>query len=143
MSELVEPLAAQAGASGALAKAVLAKAAAAKKAKKAIEKNLARTMIAIVLRNQDPADDTQTPDNTQTLIDGIPGAEAAIGAPIRRRLGVPQRGGLIIAPTGKSTEPDLSRRGSRSVACELFTFDGDRAGADGTGEIIARTPRLR
>ena len=140
MNELVEPLAAQAGASGVFAVDGLPKEAAAKKAKKAkantaAQKNLARTTSAIVLRNQDPADDIQI------RIDRIPGA-VATGAPMRRRMRAAPEGELI-ASKGKSAGPDPIRRGIRSMAGELFRLDGDRAGADRMGEIIARTPPLR
>src|SRR3954471_4347600 len=127
MNELVEPLAAQAGANGALAVDALPKVAAAKRKKKAEAKtateNLA-TMIAIVLR--DPADDIQI------LIDRIPSAKATVGAPMRHCVRAAPRGDLI-APKGKSTEPELSRRGLRSMPGELFKFGGDRAGADPMG----------
>ena len=117
MDELIEQLAAKAG----------------------IEKAIAGRTIGIILgflRNEGPA------DKVQALIDEIPGAEAAIGAPSSGGL-VGMVGGGLMALGSKLMGLGLSMSEIQSVARELFKLGRDKIGADQMGAIIAGTPGLR
>jgi hypothetical protein len=88
------------------------------------------------LRNEGPS------DKVQGLIDGIPGAEAAIsafgnGGGLGRLMG----GGLMAVGT-KLMGLGLGMNEIQNVARELFRFGRDKIGADQMGEIIAATPGL-
>ena len=104
-----------------------------------IENAVAEKTIGIILgflRSEGPS------DKVQSLIDKIPGAEAAsaassAGGGLGRLMG----GGLMALGTR------LMGLGSgmgeiQSVARELFKFGRDTIGADRMGEIIAGTPGL-
>jgi hypothetical protein len=88
------------------------------------------------LRSEGPA------DKVQTLIDRIPGAEAAIaasgnGSGLGRLMG----GGLMALGT-RLMGLGLGISQIQSVAGELLRFGRDKIGADQMGEIIAGTPGL-
>ena len=108
-------------------------------AKVGIDNVVAEKTIGIILgflRNEGPA------DKVQSLIDKIPGAEAAItgssgGGGLSRLMG----GGLMALGT-KLMGLGLGMGEIQSVARELFRFGRDRIGADQMGEIIAGTPGL-
>jgi hypothetical protein len=92
--------------------------------------------ILAFLRSEGPS------DKVQTLIDKIPGAEAAItasssGNGLSRLMG----GGLMALGT-KLMGLGLAINQIQSIARELFRFGRDRIGADQMGEIIAGTPGL-
>ena len=108
-------------------------------AKAGIDNAVAEKTIGIILgflRNEGPA------DKVQSLIDKIPGAEAAItvssgGGGLSRLMG----GGLMALGT-RLMGLGLGMGEIQSVARELFRFGRDRIGADQMGEIIAGTPGL-
>ncbi|MCK1340769.1 hypothetical protein ACVWZZ_007279 [Bradyrhizobium sp. LM6.10] len=88
------------------------------------------------LRNEGPS------DSVQTLIDHIPGAEAAIeasrsGGGLSRLMG----GGLMAVGT-RLMGLGLGMSEIQNVARELFRFGRDKIGADQMGKIIAGTPGL-
>jgi hypothetical protein len=88
------------------------------------------------LRNEGPS------DSVQTLIDHIPGAEAAIeasrsGGGLSRLMG----GGLMAVGT-RLMDLGLGMSEIQNVARELFRFGRDKIGADQMGKIIAGTPGL-
>ena len=117
MDELIGQLAVKAGIDGAVA-----------------EKTIG--IILGFLRNEGPSDEVQS------LIDTIPGAEAAITASgssggFSRLMG----GGLMALGT-RLMALGLGIGEIQSVARELFRFGRDRIGADQMGEIIAGTPGL-
>jgi hypothetical protein len=117
MDELIGQLAVKAGIDGAVA-----------------EKTVG--IILGFLRNEGPS------DKVQSLIDTIPGAEAAIaasssGGGLSRWMG----GGLMALGT-RLMALGLGMSEIQSVARELFRFGRDRIGADQMGEIIAGTPGL-
>jgi hypothetical protein len=117
MDELIERLAAKAG----------------------IDRAVAGKTIGIILgflRNEGPA------DKVQALIDKIPGAEAAIEAPIGGGLVGLMGGGLMVLGS-KLMGLGLGMGEIQSVARELFKFGRDKIGADQMGEIIAGTPQVR
>src|ERR1700729_1801541 len=101
-------------------------------AKAGIDDAVAEKTIGIILgflRNEGPA------ENVQSLIDNIPGAEAAIAASSNAGgLGRLMGGGLMGLGLGISE--------IQKVASELFGFGRDKIGADRMGEIIAGTPGL-
>jgi hypothetical protein len=108
-------------------------------AKAGIDNVVAEKTIGIILgflRSEGPS------DKVQSLIDKIPGAEAAItassgGGGFSRLMG----GGLMALGT-KLMGLGLGIGEIQSVARELFRFGRDRIGADQMGEIIAGTPGL-
>ena len=108
-------------------------------AKAGIDNAVAEKTVGIILgflRSEGPA------DKVQSLIDKIPGAEAAIaassgGGGLSRLMG----GGLMALGT-KLMGLGLGMGEIQSVARELFKFGRDRIGADQMGEIIAGTPGL-
>jgi hypothetical protein len=82
-------------------------------------------------------------DKIQTLIDAIPGAEAAIEASnnsggVSRLMG----GGLIALGT-RLMSLGLGMGDIQKIARELFRYGRGRIGADQIGAIIAATPGLR
>jgi hypothetical protein len=81
-------------------------------------------------------------DKVQSLIDRIPGAEAAIaasdsGGGLGRLMG----GGLMALGT-RLMALGLGIGEIQNIAGELFRFGRDKIGADQMGEIIAGTPGL-
>jgi hypothetical protein len=117
MNELVDELAAKAGIDDAVAA-------------------MTAGIMLDYLRSEGP------PETVQALIDGIPGAEAAIaaardGSGLSRLMG----GGLMAAGTRLMglglTVTDIQR-----ITRELFAFGRDKIGADRMGAIIVGTPGL-
>jgi hypothetical protein len=108
-------------------------------AKAGIDDAVAEKTIGIILgflRNEGPA------ENVQSLIDNIPGAEAAIAACSNAGgLGRLMGGGLMALGT-KLMGLGLGISEIQNVASELFGFGRDKIGADRMGEIIAGTPGL-
>jgi hypothetical protein len=105
-----------------------------------IDKAVAEKTIGIILgflRTEGPA--TQV----QSLIDKIPGAEAAIAdsASVSGGLGGLMGGGLM-ALGSKLMGLGLGMGEIQSVARELFKFGREKIGADQMAEIIAETPGL-
>ena len=108
-------------------------------AKAGIDNVVAEKTVGIVLgflRNEGPS------DKVQSLIDKIPGAEAAIsasgnGGGLGRLMG----GGLMALGT-RLMGLGLGMGEIQGVARELFKFGRDKIGADQMGEIIAGTPGL-
>lgn len=117
MNELVDELAAKAG----------------------IDNAVAVNTIGIMLdylRSEGP------PETVQTLIDRIPGAEAAIaaahdGSGLSRLMG----GGLMAVAT-RLMGLGLAMTDIENIARELLFFGRDKIGADGMGAIIVGTPGL-
>jgi hypothetical protein len=108
-------------------------------AKAGIDNAVAEKTIGIILgllRNEGPA------EKVQSLIDNIPGAEAAIAASSNGGgLGRLMGGGLMALGT-KLMGLGLGISEIQNVARELFRFGRDKIGADRMGEIIAGTPGL-
>jgi hypothetical protein len=107
-------------------------------AKAGIDDAVAEKTIGIILgflRNEGPA------EKVQSLIDNIPGAEAAIAASNAGGLGRLMGGGLMALGT-KLMGLGLGIAEIQNVARELFRFGRDKIGADRMGEIIAGTPGL-
>ena len=108
-------------------------------AKAGIDNAVAEKTVGIMLgflRNEGPS------DKVQSLIDRIPGAEAAIeasnnGGGLGRLMG----GGLMALGT-KLMALGLGASEIQSVARELLKFGRDKIGADQMGEIIAGTRGL-
>jgi hypothetical protein len=107
--------------------------------KAGIDNAVAEKTIGIILdflRNEGPS------DKVQTLIDTIPGAEAAIAASgTNGGLGRLMGGGLMAVGT-QLMGLGLGISEIQNVARELFSFGRDKIGADQMGEIIAGTPGL-
>jgi hypothetical protein len=117
MNELVDGLAARAGIDDAVA-----------------EKTIG--IMLDYLRSEGP------PDTVQALIDGIPGAEAAIaaahdGSGLSRLMG----GGLMSVGT-RLMGLGLAITDIQKIARELFAFGRDKIGADRMHAIITGTPGL-
>jgi hypothetical protein len=108
-------------------------------AKAGIDNVVAEKTVGIVLgflRNEGPS------DKVQSLIDKIPGAEAAIAASSAGGgLGRLMGGGLMALGT-RLMGLGLGIGEIQGVARELFKFGRDKIGADQMGEIIAGTPGL-
>jgi hypothetical protein len=104
-----------------------------------IDSAVAEKTVGIILgflRNEGPS------DSVQTLIDQIPGAEAAIeasksGGGLSRLMG----GGLMAVGT-RLMGLGLGMSEIQNVARELFRYGRDKIGADQMGKIIAGTPGL-
>jgi hypothetical protein len=109
-------------------------------AKTGIDNAVAEKTIGIILnflRNEGPA------EKVQSLIDTIPGAEAAIAASSNGgTLGRLMGGGLMALGT-KLMGLGLGINDIQNIARELFGFGRDKIGADRMGEIISGTPGLR
>jgi hypothetical protein len=117
MDQLVGELAAKAGIDGAVA-----------------EKTIG--IMLDYLRNEGP------PETVQALIDGIPGAEAAIAA-ARSGSGLSRlMGGGLMAVGTRLMGLGLAITDIQKIARELFAFGRDKIGADRMGAIIAGTPGL-
>jgi len=117
MDQLVGELAAKAGIDGAVA-----------------EKTIG--IMLDYLRNEGP------PETVQALIDGIPGAEAAIAA-ARNGSGLSRlMGGGLMAVGTRLMGLGLAITDIQKIARELFAFGRDKIGADRMGELIAGTPGL-
>jgi hypothetical protein len=108
-------------------------------AKAGIDNAVAEKTVGIMLgflRNEGPS------DKVQSLIDRIPGAEAAIAASSTGGgLGKLMGGGLMALGT-RLMALGLGASEIQSVARELLKFGRDKIGADQMGEIIAGTPGL-
>ena len=108
-------------------------------AKTGIDNAVAEKTVGIILgflRNEGPA------EKVQSLIDNIPGAEAAIatssnGGGLGRLMG----GGLM-ALGARLMALGLGMAEIQNIARELFRFGRDKIGADQMGEIVAGTPGL-
>jgi hypothetical protein len=108
-------------------------------AKAGIDNVVAEKTIGIILgflRNEGPT------DKVQTLIDKIPGAEAAIAASSTGGGLSKLMGGGLMALGSKLMALGLGMGQIQNVARELFRFGRDKIGADQMGEIIAGTPGL-
>ena len=108
-------------------------------AKAGIDDAVAEKTIGIILgflRNESPA------EKVQSLIDNIPGAEAAIAASSNGGGLAKLMGGGLMAVGTKLMALGLGISEIQSVARELFTFGRDKIGADQMGEIISGTPGL-
>jgi hypothetical protein len=108
-------------------------------AKAGIDNVVAEKTIGIILgflRNEGPT------DKVQTLIDKIPGAEAAIAASSTGGGLSKLMGGGLMAMGSKLMALGLGMGQIQNVARELFRFGRDKIGADQMGEIIAGTPGL-
>jgi hypothetical protein len=117
MNELVDRLAAKAGIDDAVAEETLG-------------------IVLDYLRSEGP------PETVQALVDGIPGAEAAIaaargGGGLSRLMG----GGLMAVGT-RLMALGLTITDIQKIARELFAFGRDKIGADRMRAIIAGTPGL-
>ncbi len=108
-------------------------------AKAGIENAVAEKTIGIILgflRSEGPS------DKVQSLIDSIPGAEAAIAASSSGGgLGGLMGGGLMAVGT-RLMGLGLGIGEIQNIARELFRFGRDKIGADQMGEIVAATPGL-
>jgi len=104
-----------------------------------IENAVAEKTIGIILgflRSEGPS------DKVQSLIDSIPGAEAAIAASSSGGgLGRLMGGGLMAVGT-RLMGLGLGIGEIQNIARELFRFGRDKIGADQMGEIVAATPGL-
>jgi hypothetical protein len=103
-----------------------------------IDSAVAEKTVGIILgflRNEGPS------DSVQTLIDRIPGAEAAIAASQGGGLSRLMGGGLTAVGT-RLMGLGLGMSDIQKVARELFRFGRDKIGADQMGKIIAGTPGL-
>jgi hypothetical protein len=88
------------------------------------------------LRNEGPS------ETVQVLIDGIPGAEAAIAA-ARDGSGFSRLMGRGLMAVGtRLMGLGLAITDIQKIARELFSFGRDKIGADRMGAIIAGTPGL-
>ena len=104
-----------------------------------IDSDVAERTVGIILgflRNEGPS------DSVQTLIDQIPGADAAIaasqsGGGLSRLMG----GGLMAVGT-RLMGLGLGIGQIQDIARELFRFGRDKIGADQMSEIISGTPGL-
>ncbi len=113
-------------------------------AKAGIDDAVAEKTIGIILgflRSEGPS------DKVQALIDGIPGAEAAIAASAGSGgligfMSAGMMGGGLMAVGTKLMGLGLGMGQIQDVARELFKFGRDKIGTDGITEIIARTPGL-
>ncbi len=108
-------------------------------AKAGIDNVVAEKTIGIILgflRNEGPS------DKVQTLIDKIPGAEAAIAASGSAGGLSKLMGGGLMALGTRLMGLGLGMAEIQNVARELFRFCRDKIGADQMGEIIAGTPGL-
>ena len=82
------------------------------------------------------------PETVQALIDGIPGAEAAIAA-ARNGSGLSRlMGGGLMAVGTRLMGLGLAITDIQKIARELFAFGRDIIGANRMGAIIAGTPGL-
>lgn len=81
-------------------------------------------------------------ETVQTLIDRIPGAEAAIAA--ARNASGPSRlmGGGLMAVGTRLTALGLTITNIQKIARELFVFGSDKIGGDRMRAIITGTPGL-
>jgi hypothetical protein len=107
--------------------------------KAGIDNVVAEKTIGIILgflRNEGPT------DKVQTLIDKIPGAEAAIAASSTGGGLSKLMGGGLMALGTKLMGLGLGMAEIQNVARELFRFGRDKIGADQMSEIIAGTPGL-
>jgi hypothetical protein len=108
-------------------------------AKAGIDDAVAEKTVGIILgflRTEGPY------DKVQTLIDKIPGAEAAIAASSDRGGLAGLMGGGLMALGTRLMGLGLGMGEIQSVAHELFKFGRDRIGTDQMGDIIAGTPGL-
>ena len=101
----------------------------------AIAEKIAGIMLSF-LRSEGPS------DKVQTLIDRIPGAEAAIAAAGHGSGFAKLMGGGLIAAGTRLMGLGLGIAQIQDAARELFRFGRDRVGADQMHEIIAGTPGL-
>src|SRR3954466_10584270 len=108
-------------------------------AKAGIDSAVAEKTIGIVLGflgNEGPS------DKVQTLIDQIPGAEAAIAASSSNGGFSRLMGGGVMAVGTRLMALGLGMNEIQGVARDLFRFGRDKIGADKMGEIISGTPGL-
>jgi len=93
-------------------------------------------IILAFLRNEGPA------EKVQSLIDNIPGAEAAIAASGTNGGFGRLMGGSLMALGTKLMGLGLGIGEIQNIARELLGFGRDKIGADRMSEIIAGTPGL-
>ncbi len=108
-------------------------------AKAGIDDAVAEKTIGIMLdylRSEGP------PETVQVLIDGIPGAEAAIAAARDGRGLSRLMGGGLMAVGTRLMGLGLTIADIQKIARELFAFGRDKIGADRMRAIIAGTPGL-
>jgi hypothetical protein len=108
-------------------------------AEASIDDAVAEKTIGIILgflRNEGPS------DKVQTLIDKIPGAEAAISASGNGGGLASLMGGGLMAVGTRLMGLGLGIADIQHIARELIRFGRDKIGADRMGEIIAGTPGL-
>ena len=104
-----------------------------------IDSAVAEKTIGIVLeflRNEGPT------AQVQTLIDQIPGAEAAIAASERNAGFARLMGGGLMALGSRLMALGLGMGDIETVARELVKFGRDKIGADQMREIMSKTPGL-
>jgi hypothetical protein len=109
-------------------------------AKAGIDRVVAEKTIGIILgflRKEGPS------DQTQALIDKIPGAESAVEASGKGAGLSGLMGGGLMALGSRLMGLGLGISEIQNVARELFRFGRDRIGTDRMGEIIAGTPGLK
>jgi hypothetical protein len=107
--------------------------------KAGIEDAVAEKTIGIILgflRREGPY------DKVQTLIDKIPGAEAAISASENSDGLSKLMGGGLMAVGTRLMGMGLGVNDIQNIARELFRFGRDKIGEDQMGAIIAGTPGL-
>jgi hypothetical protein len=107
-------------------------------AKAGVDRSVAEKTIGIILgflRSEGPS------DKVQTLIDEIPGAEAAIAASSNGGLAALMGSGLMAVGT-RLLGLGLGMAEIQTAARELLTFGRDKIGAGQMGEIIAAIPAL-
>lgn len=104
-----------------------------------IERAVAEKTVGIILnflRNEGPT------EKVQALIDGIPGASAAVAEnESSGGLGGLMGGGLM-ALGGKLMALGLGMGDIQSIARELFKYGREKIGEDKMAEIVAETPGL-
>jgi hypothetical protein len=106
--------------------------------KAGVDRAVAEKTIGIMLnflRNEGPS------QQVQALIDGIPGAEAAIAAAHAGGFSRLMGGGLMAVGT-RLMGLGLGVTDIQAVARELFRFGRDKIGADQMSAIVAGTPGL-
>ncbi len=107
--------------------------------KAGIDNIVAEQTIGIILgylRSEGPS------DKVQTLLDKIPGAEAAISASENSSGLARLMGGGLMAVGSRLMGLGLGVSDIQNIARELFRFGRDKIGEDQMGAIIAGTPGL-
>ena len=103
-----------------------------------VERGAAEKAVGIILdflRKEGP------PDKVQTLIDQLPGAEAAIAQQSGAGGGIISMGGIMGAGT-KMMAAGLSMGQVQGVTRETITYAREKLGDDAVGEIVGAIPGL-